>query len=40
MATGSATVAGRISELTAMALAAGYSEVSAFRGRSRTPQPL
>ena len=33
-------VAWRISDLTAMAIAAGYSEVSAFRSRSRTPYPL
>jgi histidinol-phosphatase (PHP family) len=30
----------RITDLTAMAIAAGYTEVSAFRGRSRTPHPL
>jgi hypothetical protein len=30
----------RIADLTAMALAVGYSEVTAFRGRSRTPQPI
>jgi histidinol-phosphatase (PHP family) len=30
----------RISDLTAMALAAGYSEVAAFRSRIRQPQPL
>lgn len=30
----------RIADLTAMALAAGYSEVTAFRGRNQTPQPL
>ena len=33
-------VAWRISDLTAIARSAGYSEVSAFRARSRTPQPL
>ncbi len=33
-------VSWRISDLTAMARAAGYSEVSAFRDRKRTPQPL
>jgi hypothetical protein len=33
-------VAWRISDLTAMAVAAGYSEVNAFRSRSRTPHPL
>jgi histidinol-phosphatase (PHP family) len=33
-------VAWRISDLTAIAAAAGYSEVSAFRGRGRTPRPL
>jgi histidinol-phosphatase (PHP family) len=35
-----ADVSWRICELTAMALAAGYSEVTAFRGRNRTPQPI
>jgi hypothetical protein len=33
-------VAWRISDLTAMAAAAGYSEVSTFRSRSRMPYPL
>jgi histidinol-phosphatase (PHP family) len=33
-------VASRITHLTAMALDAGYTEVSGFRSRSRTPYPL
>jgi histidinol-phosphatase (PHP family) len=33
-------VAWRVTDLTAVAIAAGYSEVSAFRSRSRTPYPL
>lgn len=33
-------VSWRIGDLTAAALAAGYTEVSAFRGRSRMPRPL
>ncbi len=36
----SADIGRRIADLTAMARAAGYSEVTAFRGRNRTPQPL
>jgi len=33
-------VSWRVSDLTTMARAAGYSDVSAFRGRKRTPLPL
>jgi histidinol-phosphatase (PHP family) len=33
-------VSWRVADLVAMARSAGYSEVSAFRGRSRTPLPL
>jgi histidinol-phosphatase (PHP family) len=33
-------VAWRVSDLTKMARAAGYDEVSAFRARKRTPFPL
>jgi histidinol-phosphatase (PHP family) len=35
-----ADIAWRIADLTATATAAGYSEVTAFRGRNRTPQPI
>jgi histidinol-phosphatase (PHP family) len=35
-----ADIARRIADLTAMAKAAGYSQVTAFQGRNRTPQPL
>jgi histidinol-phosphatase (PHP family) len=35
-----ADVAWRVTDLTAMAIAAGYSEVSSFRSRSRAPHPL
>jgi hypothetical protein len=33
-------IAWRISDLTAAAAAASYSEVTLYRGRNRTPQPL
>jgi histidinol phosphatase-like PHP family hydrolase len=33
-------VSWRIGDLTAMALAAGYTDVTAFRGRRQRPQPL
>jgi histidinol-phosphatase (PHP family) len=35
-----ADVAWRVTDLTAMAIAAGYSEASSFRSRSRAPHPL
>jgi histidinol-phosphatase (PHP family) len=35
-----ADISWRIADLTAIALASGYSEVTAFRGRNQTPQPI
>jgi histidinol-phosphatase (PHP family) len=35
-----ADISWRITDLTAMALAVGYSQVTAFLGRKRTPRPI